>query len=149
MWWSPNPRAIILLDELRINRSLKKTLNRQAFQVTVNRVFPQVLEFCANAPFRREDTWIVPSMKMAYARLNKEGYAHSIEVWQDKELVGGLYGVAVNGFFSGESMFYKTSNASKVALVYLARLLSSANIKFIDCQILNPFLQDMGARNYT
>jgi len=146
MWWSPDPRAVILLDDIRINRTLRKVLNRQVFQVSVNKAFPEVVSLCANAPFRKEDTWIVPSMKAAYIKLNDLGHAHSIEVWQDNALVGGLYGVAINGYFSGESMFYKTSNASKVALVYLAELLSNAGIKLIDCQILNPFLADMGAR---
>ncbi|WDD96663.1 leucyl/phenylalanyl-tRNA--protein transferase [Thalassomonas actiniarum] len=145
MWWSPDPRAIIPVDDIKINRTLRKVINRQTFTVTLNRDFTRVLKLCAHAPFRKEGTWITPQMKAAYIALHQQGYAHSIEVWQENELVGGLYGVAINGFFSGESMFYKRSNASKVALLSLAKLLKEINITFIDCQILNPFLQEMGA----
>ena len=99
---------------------------------------------CADAPFRVEETWIVSPMLTAYKKLHQQGQAHSIEVWQNEELVGGLYGIAVNGYFSGESMFYKQSNASKVALVYLAELLKSIKVELIDCQMLNPFLASMG-----
>jgi leucyl/phenylalanyl-tRNA--protein transferase len=112
--------------------------------VTLNKDFDQVISNCAHAPFRKEGTWIVKDMKLAYMRLHELGYAHSIEVWQHNELVGGLYGVAINGFFSGESMFYKKNNASKVALISLAELLKTIGVSFIDCQILNPFLDDMG-----
>ncbi|WP_281557415.1 leucyl/phenylalanyl-tRNA--protein transferase [Thalassomonas sp. RHCl1] len=145
MWWSPDPRAIIPVEDIKVNRTLRKVLNRQTFTVTLNRDFTRVLELCAHAPFRKEGTWITPQMKAAYIALHQQGYAHSIEVWQENELVGGLYGVAINGFFSGESMFYKRSNASKVALLSLAKLLKEIKVTFIDCQILNPFLQEMGA----
>lgn len=153
MWWSPDPRAIIKLNELRINRTLRKHLKKSPYTVTLNQSFSRVINFCADAPFRDEDTWIVSKMQSAYIALHKLGYAHSIEVWSNheddllagKQLVGGLYGVAINGFFSGESMFYTQSNASKFALVALSKLLSSVGITFIDCQLLNPFLEDMGA----
>jgi leucyl/phenylalanyl-tRNA--protein transferase len=153
MWWSPDPRAVIKLDELRINRTLRKQLNKSPYQVTLNQDFSQVISYCADAPFRDEDTWIVSDMQSAYIKLHQLGFAHSIEVWQqdenspseDKRLGGGLYGVAINGFFSGESMFYTKSNASKFALVALAKLLSETGVDFIDCQLLNPFLVDMGA----
>lgn len=145
MWWSPTPRAVILIDDIIINRTLCKFINKQLYKVSLNKAFNQVLALCANAPFRKEGTWIVDDIQLAYQRLHQLGYAHSIEVWCDDELVGGLYGVAINGFFSGESMFYKKSNASKIALVSLAKLLKSINISFIDCQILNPFLKDMGS----
>ncbi|WP_440876748.1 leucyl/phenylalanyl-tRNA--protein transferase [Thalassotalea sp. PLHSN55] len=144
LWWSPNPRAIIKLDQLRVNKTLKKFLKKSPYKVSVNKAFSQVIDFCANAPFRSNETWIVPAMKFAYKTLNKQGYAHSIEVWLDDELVGGLYGIAVNGYFSGESMFYRKSNASKVALIYLAQLLKPLGTTFIDCQITNSFLADMG-----
>jgi leucyl/phenylalanyl-tRNA--protein transferase len=151
MWWSPEPRAIISIDELRINRSLRKAIKKSPFKITLNHDFPTVTQWCADAPFRDDDTWILPEMERAYLALHKLGYAHSIEVWQvdengNKKLVGGLYGIAINGYFSGESMFYKDSNASKFALVALAQLLHTANINFIDCQLLNPFLQEMGAK---
>ena len=149
MWWSPNPRAIIKLTELRINRSLRKAVNKSPYTITLNTDFNRVIQFCANAPFRTEATWIVPKMQAAYVHLHQLGYAHSIEVWQQESgnnvLVGGLYGVAINGFFSGESMFYKAGNASKFALLALAKLLSTIKVNFIDCQLLNPFLKEMGA----
>jgi len=144
LWWSPSPRAIIPIDNLRINRTLRKQLNRKLYKVTINKAFEQVISSCADAPFRTEGTWILDEMKTGYQSLHQQGYAHSIEVWHNDELVGGLYGVAINGFFSGESMFYKKANASKIALVSLAQLLTSENIKFIDCQLQNPFLESMG-----
>jgi leucyl/phenylalanyl-tRNA--protein transferase len=145
MWWSPEPRAIIYCKEITINKTLKKILRKNQFSVTVNSAFDEVIELCADAPFRKEGTWIVNSMIDAYKTMHKKGFAHSIEVWMDGILVGGLYGIAINGYFSGESMFYKRSNASKIALVYLADLLQSQNIELIDCQMQNPFLADMGS----
>jgi len=154
MWWSPDPRAIIKLRDLRINRTLRKALKKSPYKITLNTAFEEVIEQCADAPFRDDGTWILPEMETAYFNLHQLGYAHSIEVWQIDEnnssepkmtLVGGLYGVAINGFFSGESMFYNQPNASKFALIALAQLLNSMNVEFIDCQILNPFLSDMGA----
>lgn len=144
MWWSPEPRGIILTDHLRINRTLRKVIKQQNFTVTLNQAFDQVINYCADAPFRKEETWIVDDMLSAYQNLHRHGIAHSIEVWMNDELAGGLYGVAVNGYFSGESMFYRQSNGSKIALSYLNELLQSQNIPFIDCQMLNPFLEDMG-----
>ncbi len=152
MWWSPDPRAIIKLNDFRINRTLRKAIKKSPYKITLNTAFEQVIKSCANAPFRDDDTWIVPEMQKAYSQLHQLGYAHSIEIWQEnindiskKTLVGGLYGVAINGFFSGESMFYTAPNASKFALLALVNLLSTMNIEFIDCQLLNPFLADMGA----
>lgn len=145
MWWSPNPRAIIPTDEIYINKTLRKFLKKSSYKVTVNKAFNDVIAYCADAPFRTEETWIVDDMMKAYRQLHQLGHAHSIEVWQDDKLVGGLYGVAINGFFSGESMFYKASNASKIALISLAQLLKDQGLTFIDCQINNPFLESMGA----
>jgi leucyl/phenylalanyl-tRNA--protein transferase len=145
MWWSPDPRAIIPIDNIVINKTLKKVLKRNSFRVTLNHAFEEVIDYCADAPFRKQEaTWIVDDMQQAYINLHQQGYAHSIEVWQEQTLVGGLYGVAINGFFSGESMFYTQSNASKVALVALASLLYSIDVRFIDCQLINPFLASMG-----
>jgi len=154
MWWSPNPRAIIKLSDLRINRTLRKALKKSPYTITLNTAFEEVIEHCADAPFRRDaGTWVLPEMQAAYIQLHQLGYAHSIEVWQTNNdspeqtpvLIGGLYGVAINGFFSGESMFYTQANASKFALVALTKLLHTIDVKFIDCQLLNPFLADMGA----
>lgn len=145
MWWSPTPRAIIPTNDVNINKTLKKQLKKNVFQVSINQAFNQVITFCANAPFRKQGTWIIDDMVHAYQELHKQGVAHSIEVWQDKNLVGGLYGVAINGFFSGESMFYIVPNASKIALVAIANYFKKAGITFIDCQINNPFLAAMGS----
>jgi leucyl/phenylalanyl-tRNA--protein transferase len=144
MWWSPEPRGVIHTNQLRINRTLRKIIKQQKFTVTLNQAFDRVINYCADAPFRQEETWIVDDMLNAYQNLHRHGIAHSIEVWMDGELAGGLYGVAVNGYFSGESMFYRQSNGSKIALFYLNELLKSQNIPLIDCQMLNSFLEDMG-----
>ena len=151
MWWSPDPRAIIDIDQLRINRTLAKSIRKAPYTITLNQDFIQVIQLCADAPFRTDETWILDDMQAAYIKLHQQGHAHSIEIWHTDEhnhktLVGGLYGVAINGFFSGESMFYKQSNASKFALIALAQLLKSADVHFVDCQLLNPFLEDMGAK---
>lgn len=144
MWWSPDPRAIIPISNIQINRTLRKFIKRCEYTVTLNKDFNQVIALCADAPFRKEDTWILDSMQQGYKELHKLGKAHSIEVWEHDELIGGLYGVAIGGFFSGESMFYKRDNASKIALVALADLLKSVSAEFIDCQLTNPFLESMG-----
>lgn len=151
MWWSPDPRAIIDIAQLRINRTLAKAIRKAPYTITLNQAFTQVIQLCADAPFRTDETWILDEMQSAYINLHEQGHAHSIEVWltsddNEQELVGGLYGIAINGFFSGESMFYKQSNASKFALIALGELLKSKDIDFIDCQLLNPFLEDMGAK---
>jgi len=150
LWWSPDPRTIIHIDNLRINRTLRKAIKKSPYKITLNTAFEEVIAMCADAPFRDDGTWILPEMQSAYINLHQLGFAHSIEVWQTDAseqpiLVGGLYGVAINGFFSGESMFYTSPNASKFALVALGRLLKSIEVDFIDCQLLNNFLADMGA----
>ncbi|PCI61707.1 MAG: leucyl/phenylalanyl-tRNA--protein transferase [Gammaproteobacteria bacterium] len=149
LWWSPNPRAIIKIADIKINKTLKKFLNKHPFTVTLNNDFKQVIELCSDAPFRKDGTWILPPMLNAYQKLHQQSVAHSIEVWHQQALVGGLYGIAINGFFSGESMFYTQSNASKVALVYLAHHLNKVGIQFIDCQLQNPFLESMGCTEIT
>ncbi|WNC70577.1 leucyl/phenylalanyl-tRNA--protein transferase [Thalassotalea psychrophila] len=149
LWWSPDPRAIIKVADLKVNRTLKKFINKSSYKVTLNTCFNQVIDICADAPFRSDDTWILPDMLNSYKQLHHQGIAHSIEVWHEDKLVGGLYGVAINGFFSGESMFYTKTNASKIALVALINLLNSIGVEFIDCQIQNPFLESMGAIEIT
>ncbi|GAA5143933.1 leucyl/phenylalanyl-tRNA--protein transferase [Thalassotalea piscium] len=144
LWWCPTPRAIIKTDQLIINRTTRKFLNKTHYTTSVNLAFEAVITLCANAPFRKEGTWITEEMKQAYIDLHHAGYAQSIEVWDEQELIGGLYGIAINGYFSGESMFYTKDNASKVALITLNELLASQNITFFDCQIENPFLNAMG-----
>lgn len=146
LWWSPDPRAILQVDELYINRSLKKFLKKSPYRVTINHAFDKVIRFCARAPYRHDGVWILPEMITAYHSLHEMGIAHSIEVWLQDELVGGLYGVAIGGSFSGESMFHLSPNASKQALVNLVYELRSHDISMIDCQILNPFLATLGCK---
>lgn len=144
LWWCPTPRAIIQTDKLIINKTTRKFLKKTDYTVSINCAFEQVIDHCADAPFRKDGTWITDEMKQAYINLFKAGYAQSVEIWHQQELIGGLYGIAINGYFSGESMFYKKDNASKLALITLNQLLKSEKITFIDCQIENPFLNSMG-----
>lgn len=146
LWWSPDPRAVIFTNKLKISRSLKKTLRNKPFKVTLDRDFEAVITACAGSRKKSFDTWITPQMHDSFITLHKEGFAHSVEVWnEDDELVGGLYGVLLNRVFSGESMFTRKRDMSKVALVYLAEWLNAQQIRIIDCQIPNPHLTSMGA----
>ena len=150
LWWSPDPRAVIFPDQINISRSLKKTLRVKPWEIRINTMFKEVVDHCA-APRRDQvgdnsGTWITQEMKMAYLALHHSGYAHSLEVWLDGKLVGGLYGVLVGGIFCGESMFSLERDASKIALVQLALLIkNSVKGGFIDCQIPNNHLLSMGA----
>jgi len=143
-WWSPNPRAILELEKLHVGESLKKILRKGTFQVTMNRAFPRVIESCAARAPGRSETWITPEFIDAYTRLHKQGYAHSLECWQDGELAGGIYGVAIGGFFAGESMFHRASNASKVALCHLVAHLRTRHFRLLDIQMLTPITKQMG-----
>ena len=148
LWWSPDPRAVLFLDDLKISRSLRKTLRRGRFSVTMDTHFRQVAEACS-APRANADTpgtWIHPEMINAYCQLHRMGYAHSVEAWQDDELVGGLYGLSLGGAFFGESMFSRATDASKVALVYLVRQLQHWQFDFIDAQISSGHLSSLGAK---
>jgi leucyl/phenylalanyl-tRNA---protein transferase len=143
-WWSPDPRAILVLDELHVSESLKKVLRKGIFQITVDRAFQQVIENCAARAPGRPETWITPEFIEAYVRLHERGFAHSLECWQGDELAGGIYGVAIGGFFSGESMFHRTSNASKVALWHLVEHLRERRFALFDIQMLTPVTKQMG-----
>ena len=145
LWWSPNPRMIIEIDSFKASRSVRKLIRRGEFSFSLDTAFEQVIEDCA-AP-RRDDngTWITHEMRHAYLRLHHLGFAHSVEVWQESELVGGLYGVAIGSQFFGESMFSKASNASKAALTILVEQLSRWGFALIDCQVANPHLESLGA----
>lgn len=146
LWWSPSTRAVIPTDQLRINRSLRKFLGQNPYTVTLNRNFPAVIHYCASTPRGPGNgVWITPDMQRAYIRLHHQHIAHSVEVWEHNQLVGGLYGVLVKQTFCGESMFSLAANASKVALVALCNHLQQFGIEKIDCQIMNPFLAQMGA----
>jgi len=146
LWWSPDPRALLFVDELRISRSLRKRLRHGDYTVTADRGFEIVMDCCAAPRKQQPETWIGPEMRKAYATLHRLGHAHSIEVWDGALLVGGVYGVEVGGLFSGESMFSRADDASKVALVALARFLSQRGVPAIDCQVPNPHLASLGAR---
>jgi leucyl/phenylalanyl-tRNA--protein transferase len=141
LWWAPDPRAVLLPEAIKISRSLKKTLRRQVFQVTFDQAFPRVIQACAGARARQNDTWITSHMIDAYCELHSRGFAHSIECWKDGALAGGLYGVAIGKVFFGESMFSRVSDASKVALVTLCR----SGYELIDCQLPSDHIKRMGA----
>lgn len=142
MWFSPPERCVIYPDRIKISKSLKKTIKSRRFTVTENNAFAQVIAQCAHIPRKEQDgTWIGEKMQAAYNKLHALGIAKSVEVWENQELVGGLYGIQVGRVFCGESMFSNVSDASKVALVYLAQ----TDIDLIDCQLENPHLMSMGA----
>lgn len=146
LWWSPNPRFVLFPENLKISKSMKNILKKDNFKVTYNRAFEEVVSICSEIPREgQEDTWITQDMLEAYIALHKKGFAKSIEVWEEDELVGGLYGVDLNnGVFCGESMFARVSNASKVALIHL---IQNNKYEIIDCQIHTKHLESLGAEN--
>ena len=145
LWWSPDPRTVLRPRRLRVSHSLRKLLRRRGLGVTLDRDFPAVIKACAQPRERGGGTWLVPEMISAYRALHVRGIAHSVEVWQDGALVGGLYGVAIGGVFFGESMFSRADNASKVALVHLCQRLDSWGFGMIDCQVMTGHMIRMGA----
>ncbi|NWO11606.1 leucyl/phenylalanyl-tRNA--protein transferase [Chromohalobacter salexigens] len=146
LWWSPDPRLVLFPDEIHVRRSLAKRLRNAGFTVTFDHAFSTVIDACAAPREEHAGTWITPEMRHAYCRLHAESVAHSVEVWRDGELVGGLYGIGLGGVFFGESMFSRVADASKVALVHLARHLSAHGGQLIDCQVHTPHLASLGAR---
>jgi leucyl/phenylalanyl-tRNA---protein transferase len=148
-WFSPDPRGVIPLDGVAVSRSLRARLRNSGWETTVDRAFAAVLAGCADRPgaLREGGTWITGPMRTAYQRLHDLGHAHSLEVWAGGELVGGLYGVAVGGVFTGESMFHLASDASKVALVDLTARFGEAGGCLIDVQMVTPHLASLGARD--
>jgi leucyl/phenylalanyl-tRNA---protein transferase len=144
LWWCPNPRAIMPLGAPRISRSMRRTLRKHDFEVTWNAAFGQVIRSCGSG--RREGTWILPEVIEAYELLHRQGFAHSLEVWQTGKLVGGLYGVQRGALFAAESMFHRVTDMSKVALLYAVTTLSTAGIELLDVQFLTPHLASLGAR---
>ena len=150
-WFSPPRRAVLFLDEAHVSRSLQREQRRGTFEVRFDTRFPDVMEGCADRrkEIERGDqtgTWITAEMREAYTRLHRLGFAHSIEAFVAGELVGGLYGVSIGGFFAGESMFYRRPNASKVALLCLIQHLRSKGVPWIDCQVMTPLFATFGAR---
>ncbi len=145
LWWAPDPRAVLFPERLHLSRSLRRTLRRGRFRVTLDRAFGEVIRRCAAPRPGQAGTWITPAMQAAYAALHREGYAHSVEVWEDDRLAGGLYGVALGRVFFGESMFHQRPDASKVALAVLARQLAAWGYRAIDCQLPSEHLSRLGA----
>jgi leucyl/phenylalanyl-tRNA---protein transferase len=146
LWWSPDPRAILIPQELKVSRSLAKTLRNADFEPRFDTSFDAVMQACGERRLRPEGTWITRDMRDAYARLHQLGYAHSVEIWRRDELVGGLYGVALGHVFYGESMFSRERDASKVALKYLCDRLIDLDFALIDCQMATSHLQSLGAK---
>ena len=147
LWWSPDPRTVLYPHELRVSRSLGKTLRNRGFEVTRDRDFRRVMECCADPTLRPEGTWISPQMQAAYERLHAQGHAHSFETRLGGELVGGLYGVTLGQVFFGESMFSLERDASKVALHALVQHMLARGGRLIDCQVASAHLESLGARS--
>jgi leucyl/phenylalanyl-tRNA--protein transferase len=145
LWWSPDPRLVLFPDRLHVSRSLRKKLRRGVFTASLDQAFEQVIRACAAPRRDAAGTWILDPMIEAYTRLHRHHLAHSVEIWQDGELVGGLYGVALGRVFFGESMFSHRSDASKAALVHLVDHLSNWGYRLIDCQVRTEHLQSLGA----
>ncbi len=147
MWFSPNPRTVIYPSEIYISKSMKKLINSKQFDITIDKDFEQLIRLCRTERLKSEGTWISEEIEDIYNILHLKGHAHSVEVWFENKLVGGLYGVAIGKCFMGESMVSTMSNASKTAMIYLCQHLQKFDFHFIDCQIENPHLMSMGAVN--
>jgi leucyl/phenylalanyl-tRNA--protein transferase len=147
LWWSPNPRMVLFLDELKVSKSMRKIIKSNLFQVTFNQNFEEVIVNCQRINRSGQNgTWITNEMIEAYCKLHEQGFAKSVEVWLNKELVGGLYGIDLGNVFCGESMFSKVSNASKIAFISLVNHLKNENYTLLDCQVYNEHLESLGCR---
>lgn len=146
LWWSPDPRMALFPSEVHVSRSMRKLMRQGRFRLTKDRCFRQVMEACAAPRQYASSTWINPQMIYAYCALHELGHAHSFEVWQGDELVGGLYGVAIGSAFFGESMFSRADNASKAAFICMAETLGAAGFQIIDCQLYTDHLASLGAQ---
>jgi leucyl/phenylalanyl-tRNA---protein transferase len=145
LWWSPDPRAVLPPHSMHVSRSLARTLRRGRFRVTIDAAFDDVVARCAEPRDDDDETWITPAIRKAYARLHALGWAHSVEVWANGKLAGGLYGVSIGALFAAESMFHRATDASKVALVALAQHARAVGVQLIDVQMPTPHLASMGA----
>jgi leucyl/phenylalanyl-tRNA--protein transferase len=143
LWWSPDPRMVLWCEELKVSRSLSKSVRNKGFELRIDTAFEAVLDGCSK---REEGTWLGPEMRSAYLALHRQGYAHSFETWLRDRLVGGLYGVALGRMFYGESMFSRATDASKVALVHLVSHLARKGFPLVDCQMHTPLLASLGGR---
>jgi len=146
LWWSPDPRMVLFPDELRISRSLSKELKKSDYQIRADHRFSEVMQACAAPRKGQAGTWIHPEMIAAYTTLHEMKFAHSVEMWVDGELVGGLYGIALGQIFFGESMFSRAPNASKIAFVHLVKQVQEWGFGLIDCQVKTNHLASLGAR---
>ncbi|WP_109513692.1 leucyl/phenylalanyl-tRNA--protein transferase [Pseudomonas ovata] len=147
LWWSPDPRTVLFPEELHVSRSLSKVLRQQRYRVTFDQDFAAVIQACAEPRSYAKETWITGKMQDAYRQLHARGHAHSVEVWEDDVLVGGLYGLAMGQLFFGESMFSRADNASKVGFATLVEHLKAWGFVLIDCQMPTAHLQSLGARS--
>ena len=145
LWWSPDPRCVFRTDAIHVSRSLRRQLRACDWALSADRAFDDVVRACAAPRADAEGTWIVPAMRVAYGRLHRMGHAHSVEVWQGDNLVGGIYGIAIGRMFAGESMFSRASGGSKIALLALARALQRWEFPLLDAQVPNPHLMSLGA----
>jgi leucyl/phenylalanyl-tRNA--protein transferase len=145
LWWCPDPRAVLMPDQMKVSRSLGKTIRNRGFVTRVDTAFRDVIRACGSSELRPGGTWLSPEMRAAYMKLHKLGFAHSVETWLDGRLVGGLYGVALGQMFFGESMFSTERDASKVALKRLCDELLTRRFHMIDCQMATPHLLSLGA----
>ena len=147
LWWSPNPRFVLIPEELKINKGIKPLLKKGEFKFTMNQAFKDVISHCKEIKRPgQEGTWITDEVEKAYCRLHDLGYAHSAEVWKDDKLVGGLYGIRLEKVFFGESMFSKVSNASRYAFIRYVQFLKDDGVALIDCQVYTEYLETFGAR---
>lgn len=146
LWWSPDPRFVLFPERLQVSKSMRQLLRRNAFEISFDRAFAEVIARCSSAPRPGQSgTWITTEMQAAYIRLHKAGFAHSAEAWQNGVLVGGLYGISLGRIFFGESMFSEVSNASKAAFITLVQWLLARNFQLIDSQVYTEHLASLGA----
>lgn len=146
IWFAPPERMVLFFDDLKVSKSMKKTIQKNIFRVTFNQRFEQVVQHCKSVPrIGQNGTWITDEMQKAYSRLHKMGIAKSVEVWKEDKLVGGLYGIDLGHIFTGESMFSLVSDASKFAFIALVEYLRTGSYLLLDCQVYNPHLESLGA----
>lgn len=145
LWFSPPQRAILRFDQLHIGTRLKRELRKNPFEIKINTAFEAVMRGCAQPRGEDEGTWITRPMQRAFGRLHQLGHAHSVEAWRNGELAGGLYGVSWGAYFGGESMFFRESNASKAALIFLVEHLQKRGARWLDCQMMTPHFAALGA----
>ena len=147
LWWSPNPRCVLLPEQIHISRSMRKHLKKGRYRVSFDEAFTEVIQACASTREESTGTWISPEMQEAYIELHQQGVAHSVEVWENEQLIGGLYGLGIGKLFFGESMFSFQVNASKIAFIALSQQLQIWGYPLIDCQVHNDHLESLGATN--